>query len=146
MTKKIKIGAILTLAFVGITIGAPKLSDVTHETLVNQNIQETPDPRKELLASREEWLKNLIKCESGGNPLAVNEVDRDGTPSYGLLQFKPSTFETFSKAYGVVGELMDPEAQKEIVRKMMDDPSVKWEKQFPDCVTIYIGWPPGVLH
>jgi len=91
---------------------------------------------KEVLQTeaREAWLVLLIECESSGNPNAINEIDRDGTPSYGLLQFKPSTFEMFSKAYGVEGELMDPEAQKRIVRKMMDDPSVRWETQFPDCV------------
>lgn len=93
---------------------------------------------------REEWLSKLIMCESSGRPEAINEIDLDGTPSYGLLQFKPSTFELFSKAYGIEGELMDPEAQKAIVRRMMDDPSIKWEKQFPACVR-RLGNPPAKL-
>lgn len=91
--------------------------------------------------AREEWLAKLIICESGGRPEAINPKDRDNTPSYGLLQFKPSTFELFSKEYGIEGELMDPEAQKAIVRRMMDDKSVVWEKQFPDCVR-KLGTPP----
>jgi len=91
--------------------------------------------------TREAWLADLIMCESSGRPHAINEVDRDGTASYGLLQFKPSTFEMFSKAYGIPGELMDPEAQKAIVRRMMDDSSVRWENQFPDCVR-KLGRPP----
>lgn len=91
--------------------------------------------------TREAWLAALIMCESSGNPNAINEVDLDGTPSYGLLQFKPSTFEHFKKAYKLEGELMDPEAQKAIVRRMMDDPSVRWDKQFPWCVR-KLGIPP----
>lgn len=95
---------------------------------------------------REEWLLALEWCESRSRWWAVNQEDLDGTPSYGLLQFKPGTFAGFSKAYGIPGELMDPEAQRAIVRRMMDDESIRWEKQFPWCVTRYIGWPPGVLE
>lgn len=95
---------------------------------------------------QEAWLKDLEQCESSGNPEAVNEVDRDGTASYGLLQFKPGTFAFFAKAYGIEGELMDPDAQRAIVRRMMKDPSIDWEWQFPDCVKKYIGRPPGVLY
>lgn len=103
-------------------------------------------PEKKLQAlqsttTREQWLADLITCESQGNPEAINPKDRDGTPSYGLLQFKPSTFEMFSKAYGIEGELMDPEAQKAIVVRMMDDKSVVWENQFPACVR-KLGRPP----
>lgn len=142
--KKIQITAILTVAFLGITVGAPRLADVSHETEVIENKGLTIV--NQLSTEREEWLQKLIKCESSGNPMAINPVDLDGTPSYGILQFKESTFEAFSKAYKIEGELMDPEAQKAIVRKMMDDPSIRWEKQFPACVTKHIGWPPGVIH
>lgn len=95
---------------------------------------------------REVWLMALEWCESRGLPGAINPVDRDGTPSNGLLQFKDTTFAFFSKAYGIPGEMMDPEAQRAIVRRMMDDPSIKWQNQFPDCVQRHIGWPPGVLQ
>lgn len=72
-------------------------------------------------------------------------MDLDGTPSYGLLQFKPTTFTGYRTQYGLPeAELMDPEAQKETVRHMMQDPGVDWNQQFPDCVR-RLGWPP-VLH
>lgn len=91
---------------------------------------------------QEEWLEDLIHCESRGNPGAINPVDLDGTPSYGLLQFKPSTFTGYRKQYGLPeAELMDPEAQKETVRHMMRDPGVNWNQQFPACVK-RLGWPP----
>jgi hypothetical protein len=96
-------------------------------------VYQTPD--------REVWLDALIMCESGGNPGAVNPLDLDGTASYGLLQFKPSTFDMYQKRYGIEGELMDPEAQKSIVRRMMDDDVVRWQNEFPDCVR-KLGWPP----
>ena len=90
---------------------------------------------------QEAWLAKLELCESNGNPKAINPNDLDQTPSFGLLQFKPSTFAMFSKAYGVKGELMDPSAQRAIVRRMMDDESVDFRRQFPGCVK-RLGLPP----
>lgn len=122
--------------------------EASTDTTTAKAIPEIPAPKaKEIqevrlqTTTREAWLADLIMCESSGRPHAINEVDRDGTPSYGLLQFKPSTFEYFKKAYSIEGELMDPEAQKAIVRRMMDDKSVVWETQFPDCVRKF-GRPP----
>lgn len=92
--------------------------------------------------AQELWLEDLIHCESRGNPNAVNPVDLDGTPSYGLLQFKPSTFTGYRTQYGLPdADLMDPEAQKETVRHMMQDPGVNWYQQFPAC-TRRLGLPP----
>ena len=69
--------------------------------------------------AQEAWLQKLIHCESRGVPTAINPVDLDGTPSYGLLQFKPSTFTGYRKQYQLPeAELMDPEAQKETVRHL----------------------------
>lgn len=93
--------------------------------------------------AREEWLGDLILCESGGNPNALNPVDNDGTPSHGLLQFKDTTFTMYSERYGVKGELYDPEVQKQLVRFMMDDSRVNWFNEFPACVR-RLGLPPGV--
>lgn len=92
---------------------------------------------------REEWLARLIQCESGGDPNALNPVDLDGTPSHGILQFKDTTFEMYRLRYdmGAVA-LYDAEAQKQMVRFMMDDPRVRWENEFPDCVRKH-GRPPA---
>ncbi len=96
-----------------------------------------------LASTQEEWLAKLEHCESRGDPAAVNPKDRDGTPSYGLLQFKPSTFALYARAYGMASttNYMDPEAQRAIVKRMMRDPSVNWHIQFPDCVR-RLGLPP----
>lgn len=126
------------------TIEIPEIETVTTATTTEEEtIPEAPKPeiRPVLAEDRATWLEALIQCESNGRPEAVNPKDRDGTPSYGLLQFKPSTFAFFSKAYGIEGELMDPEAQKAIVIRMMDDKSVLWENQFPACVR-KLGRPP----
>jgi len=90
---------------------------------------------------QEEWIKKLEICESSGNPKAINPKDRDGTPSYGSFQFKPSTFDMYSKRYGTLGKLMDRKSQYEIVVRMMDDPAVRWQNEFPDCVR-KLGTPP----
>ncbi len=91
--------------------------------------------------NREIWLFNLIQCESGGLADAINPNDTDGTPSYGILQFKRSTFSGFSKKYDIDGDMMDGVAEVEIVRRMMDDSSVNLHHQFPGC-TRKLGLPP----
>lgn len=152
MTYKLKAAVILTALVVLLTLGwAQRAGGEDHEavpaaTTTPAVSRETgPAVPRGTTDEQEKWLADLEQCESRGNPGAINPEDRDGTPSYGLLQFKPSTFEMFAKAYGIEGELMDPDAQRNIVRRMMHDPSVRWETQFPDCVKKYIGRPPGVL-
>ena len=89
------------------------------------------------------WLGSLEWCESRGQPDAVNPEDSDGTPSYGILQFKPSTFDEFAKRYGIATTTgyMDPEVQEEIVTQMILRGDVNWSRQFPAC-TKKLGYPP----
>jgi len=97
----------------------------------------------EPIADREIWLDALESCESGGNPHAINPIDKDGTASHGLLQFKDTTFEMYRLRYALGDvELYDPEAQRTMVMHMMDDPRVVWEREFPDCVR-KLGRPPS---
>lgn len=147
----IALAILLTFGWARKAGGVPEEIISIHEAeaiVTTAEAEEIPEPKaKEIpeiklqTVTREEWLADLIMCESSGRPEAINPVDLDGTASYGLLQFKPSTFEHFKKAYGIEGELMDPEAQKAIVRRMMDDKSVRWEQQFPACVR-KLGRPP----
>ena len=101
----------------------------------------------------ETWLSALEWCESRGVGSAINEVDRDGTPSYYWYQFKPETFLGFGIAYGLLdasttpekaAELMrtDYDLTRDIVRHMAQDPSVDLRRQFPDCINTKIGMPP----
>lgn len=91
---------------------------------------------------QETWIRVLEWCESGGRIEAVNPKDRDNTPSYGAFQFKPSTFTDFAKLYNVKGELMDRDAQYDIVVNMVAErDNINWKQQFPDCVKKY-GFPP----
>lgn len=112
------------------------------ESVLVRAVREIVTPeRVALIAERSAWLDQLAQCESSGNPSAVNPSDVDGTPSYGLLQFKPQTFLMYKERYGITGELMDPQAQRAIVWRMFDDPLVVWEREFPACVR-KIGPPP----
>ena len=100
---------------------------------------------------RETWISALEWCESNGNNNAINEKDLDGTASYFAFQFKPSTFKHFAIKYGLLPANLEYEdyfnwmsvyeKQREIVRRMIDDPEVKWSQQFPAC-TKKIGLPP----
>lgn len=89
------------------------------------------------------WLGALEWCESRGIPSAVNPKDRDNTPSYGVLQFKPSTFKSFSRLYGITAtSTMNDAAQEAIVEQMIVRGGVNWHQQFPDCVA-KLGLPPA---
>jgi len=106
--------------------------------------REDPTPPAPQLTHRQEvWLNVLEWCESRGNPNAINEIDRDGTASYGAFQFKPTTLDYFADKYGITTTtLMDYATQKAVVTQMIlhrDD--INWHQQFPDCVKKF-GVPP----
>lgn len=87
------------------------------------------------MVKSEKWIHDLEGCESGFDETAINPEDLDGTPSYGCFQFKPGTFIAFSARYHLRGELMDCNAQREIVRRMVAEAeNINWEQQFPGCV------------
>lgn len=89
----------------------------------------------------DEWLNSLRQCESGGNDKALNPKDSDGTRSVGRFQFKDKTFAYFSKKYDIsVTSVWNGDEQEEILRRMIDDPSVNLHNQFPAC-TKKIGLP-----
>lgn len=112
------------------TVSQPSIATSTSPITV-------PTDRQEI------WINALEWCESQGIPTAINPKDTDNTPSYGILQFKPGTYAYFAKAYGMASttNYMDPLGQKKIVENMLFDPTVNWQKQFPDCVH-RLGTPP----
>lgn len=147
--KQTQLATVISSAIVALFLLAPTaIADQVSPTQIPWQAlpvkaKSTPTPRA---LSRATWIDRLVQCESRGNPRAINPKDRDGTPSYGLLQFKPSTFASYARAYGMAStsNFMDPEAQRAIVLRMMRDPSVDWHLQFPVCVQ-RLGMPPGVV-
>jgi hypothetical protein len=95
-------------------------------------------------------LTDLIRCESRGNPNALNKIDRDGTPSYGLLQFKPSTFHAVLKQYidptiteeQSFAKIYDGDLQIKAFIAWFGDgrPISWWQQQFPACSKLYGYW------
>jgi hypothetical protein len=89
-------------------------------------------------------LEEMLNCESGNNPDAVNPCDVDGTPSFSCLQFKPLTLKHYAEKYGLADTVlwdeadlmnwtMDCEFQKTIFLKMVEDPEVLFSREFPAC-------------
>ncbi len=102
---------------------------------------EVPQPK--LSTAQIVWLARLMLCESGGKANAINPKDVDNTPSYGLMQFKPGTFNAYIKKYGITGELMDGVSQVAIVEQwLLHTGEVRWTQQFPSCVA-KLGMPPN---
>jgi hypothetical protein len=94
-------------------------------------------------------LTDLIHCESRGNSNALNPIDKDGTASHGLLQFKPSTFISAIKivdptfdASTVMEALYDPNLQIKAFLAYYGDgkPISWWSRQFPACSKQYGYW------
>jgi hypothetical protein len=102
--------------------------------------------REEREALIEDLLRHLVRCESRGNPKAVYKVDRDGTPSWGILQFKPKTLRRFGVKYGflprniklkeVMLRIFDSDLQINTAREMIKRHGHKksfWKREFPAC-------------
>lgn len=139
MKKIVYVGLMILVPILALSISVGFIYKARY-TKANQ-VEETFIKKEELNRSQKAWLWALVWCESRGNEKAINPKDLDNTPSYGLLQFKPSTFIAFKKQYGVEGELMDPDAQEAIVKKMIINGRKDWSRQFPDCVK-KLGNPP----
>lgn len=127
-------------------IAAFILGAATARVLIGNSIEvvDVPVTPAPLLSHQQTaWLGALEWCESGGKPSAINPKDRDNTPSYGILQFKPSTFTLFAKEDGLASttDYMNPDAQEAIVTQMILRRNVNWSQQFPVCTGI-LGTPP----
>lgn len=136
---------ILWILFLAIVLPLILALAITRESLA-ENIK-LVSPIDPLTYQQKAWLGALEWCESRGNPNAINPKDRDNTPSYGILQFKPKTFALYVKQYnlGVYPKgYIDPQGQEDIVTAMIIAKHVNWHQQFPDCVK-KLGNPP-VIH
>jgi hypothetical protein len=106
------------------------------------------EPKLKITDAQTVWIHALEWCESSGKPTAVNPIDRDGTPSYGAFQFKPSTFWHFANKYDVgitmVSDAhLDRDNQYEVVAAMVEHrKEIEWHNQFPGCVA-KLGLPPS---
>ena len=89
-------------------------------------------------------IDQLSVCESGNNQSAINPVDKDGTASNGLFQFKRTTWKHYIIKYNLFSwqvfeeedfenALWDGNAQRVVVEKMFKDPQVNLRLEFPDC-------------
>lgn len=91
---------------------------------------------------QQEFIDFLVDCESGGDPKAINPLDRDGTPSWGLLQFKPDTLFYYIRKYNILKDIerqeimnviFDGDLQVRVLEEMLPDSEVDWYQEFPTC-------------
>ncbi len=96
--------------------------------------------------SQDEWIDSLAVCESGNYAYAINPKDSDGTPSYGMFQFKTGTYLWLLGKYEIQSApIFSSTTQRAIVKRMINDPDIKIANQFPDCIKNHIGLPPKAL-
>lgn len=128
---------VTTLAMLPLLVKAKKVPDPEIQVVV----VEVPQPK--LSPAQIIWFARLMNCESGIKATAVNPNDLDNTPSYGLLQFKPGTFNAAMRdlKLGTSTDYMDPELQVAIVEQWILRGGVNWRVQFPACVN-KLGLPP----
>lgn len=130
------VAAVTTMVFTPLLLSG-KTPAVKPEVVVEEG--------PKLTHQQEIWVAALEWCESKGKNGAINPKDRDGTPSYGGFQFKPSTLEYYADMYGVeMGTTtMDYEVQyATVVQMVLHRDEINWHQQFPDCTKNKIGLPP----
>ena len=151
---KIILTAVIVLALSGAYVLTVETAQVVQP--VTAEVKPQVETKKRYIPTQAQsvWLSSLEWCESRGVPTAINQVDRDGTPSYGALQFKPSTLKYYALKYElltmedldtdekVMAKVMDRDIQRAIVTEMIGDKSTRWHTQFPDCTKRLIGLPP----
>jgi hypothetical protein len=151
---KIILTAFVFLALSGAYVLTVETAQV--ETAVTEEVKLQVETKKRYIPTQAQstWLSSLEWCESKGIPTAINKMDRDGTPSYGALQFKPSTLKYYALKYElltmeyldtdekVMAKVMDRDIQRAIVTEMIGDKSTRWNQQFPDCTKRFVGLPP----
>ena len=131
----------ISIAFVSgmmlaISIGAIALAYVSQETYTA--------PVDILTHAQKAWIGSLEWCESHGRIDAINPKDKDGTASYYSFQFKPGTFRAYGEKYEIIEKglndktimekLKNYDLQRKIVENMINDKSIRWDHEFPDCV------------
>lgn len=136
MKKSIVLAAVIAIAFFAL---AMKTAGSTETAPIETKVE-----KADILTHRQRaWLGALEWCEGRGDPAAVNPNDTDDTPSYGILQFKPSTYEYYRTRYAleISADYMDADGQERIVEQMIARGDVSWQQQFPAC-TRKLGIPP----
>jgi hypothetical protein len=151
MKKIIKIGIAIAILLTAMTLA---ILSVTHETKADtEQIVVIEEPKITITHAQDVWINALEWCESRGNPANINPKDKDNTPSYYSFQFKPGTFRSYGEKYEIIEKglkeevlrekMKDQKTQRKIVENMLQDKSVIWRNQFPDCVRNKIGYPPN---
>lgn len=140
MKKQTKIA--LFIALVGLLITLIPIKAATYTAVVESV------PKPTLTHRQKVWLGALEWCECKGVGTAINQVDKDGTPSYYWFQFKPGTFRGYGEQYGLIekgktdAEIMELMKNYEltyaIMEQMVLDENIsnkQWRYSlFPDCV------------
>ena len=100
----------------------------------------TPDSVQKMIDALA-GLESVGSATATPNPKAINWLDRDGTASFGCLQFKPTSFKLYGIRYGFFGEnvswdwlmtkIFDCELEKQIARAMILDPAVDKSHEWP---------------
>lgn len=91
----------------------------SNEVPLSKCFLEDNRPYIEYQEKNPEMLNCLAHYESSSRPEAINWND-NGSPSWGLLQFKRSTYNYYCvNKYGLPDDIMDPTLQRECADKMI---------------------------
>jgi hypothetical protein len=106
-------GAVSGFLMLGIVFGNPPENGAGgDDTQQDESGDAQPETEKKeywrTLLAEDPTLDALALCESSRNPMAVNPMDADGTPSYGLFQYKWATWEMFTRDMGFTDDLFNP--------------------------------------
>lgn len=124
----------------------PFLSSFVIQTATNEGspveniVSETSPDWWQWVLENDTAMYTLATCESGRNPEAINPMD-GGSPSYGLLQWKESSFWFYNGKYNllpdlerpeVINVIYDPNIQIRLAQKVLEEPRgyLNWKNCF----------------
>ncbi len=114
-------GIVTTLAII-ILLTHPVQADVSSPQEVPLSscfLEDTQPIYTEYREENKELIDCLAKHESTSNPEAINWND-NGSPSWGLLQFKRSTYNYYCvNKYGLPDDIMNPSYQRECADRII---------------------------
>jgi len=88
-----------------------------------------------------QWVDKVIQEESEGQ-WDIEIIDTNGKPSRGCLQFQQSTWDAYSKKYGITGSPFNCETAKKVAVAMIKDNYGLWSSWWTTVVKKGVGKPP----
>lgn len=134
MNKNILLKLFTFLITIGIIV-----ANYAYGTAYAESPQLSSEERYEI--ALKQWVNKVIEKESEGDT-NVEIIDTNGKWSRGCLQFQDSTWNSYTKKYGLSGSPKDCELAKQVAIAMIQDNHNLWRSWYTTVIKKGVGLPP----